>query len=222
MARTADDRRELLRAFINERGLKIARWAKDSGVDKNSIYNFLNGHSQALDPRTYAKLARTVEVPSWKLTGDQPEPPSPTAIWVTGYVEAGAFREAIEWDSSRWYAVDVPVPERFRKRARALEVRGVSMDLEYRPGSIVIWVDYLDFRPPRHEDHVIVYSHHRDGTVEATVKELRIADDGRRWLWPRSSHPEHQAPVDIENPPEEIETIELRGIVVGDYRPREF
>jgi phage repressor protein C with HTH and peptisase S24 domain len=220
MERTPDERREILRAFINERGLKIARWAKESGVDKNSIYNFLNAHSNALDPRTYGKLARTAEVPVWRISGDAPEQPSPTAIWVSGSVEAGAFHEAVEWDRSRWYSVDVPVPERFRRRAKALEVRGYSMDLEYRPGAVVIWVDFLDFRPPRHEDHVIVYSHHRDGKVEATVKELRIDDDGKRWLWPRSTKPEHQQPVDVDTPPDEVESIEIKGIVIGDYRPR--
>lgn len=220
MERTPDERRELLRQFIVEKGLKIARWAKESGVDKNSIYNFLNSHSQALDPRTYAKLARTAEVPAWRLSGDQPESPSPTSIWVSGHVEAGEFREAVEWDRSRWYAVDVPVPEQFRRRAKALEVRGCSMDVEYRPGSVVIWVDFLDFRPPRHEDHVIAYSYHHDGRVEATVKELRVDEAGRRWLWPRSTKPEHQQPVNLDAPPPEVETIEIKGIVIGDYRPR--
>lgn len=220
MERTADERREILRDFIKERGLKIARWAKDSGVDKNSIYNFINGHSNALDLRTYAKLARTAEVPIWRISGDMPEPPSPTSIWVVGYVEAGSFREAVEWDRSRWYSVDVPVPDRFRRVAKALEIRGFSMDLEYRPGSIVIWVDFLDYRPPRHEDHVIVYSHRTDGQIEATIKELRVDDDGRRWLWPRSTKPEHQLPIDPESPPTDIESVEIKGIVIGDYRPR--
>lgn len=222
MERTADQRREILRQFIVDHGLKIARWAKDSGVDKNSIYNFLNSHSNALDPRTYAKLARTAEVPVWRLSGDQPEPPSPTAIWVSGHVQAGDFREAAEWDRSRWYAVDVPVPDRFRRHAKALEVRGESMNLEYRPGAVVIWVDMLDFRPPRHEDHVIVYAHQNDGKVEATVKELRIDDDRRQWLWPRSSDPEHQLPINIDNPPPEVKSIEIKGIVIGDYRPRAY
>jgi phage repressor protein C with HTH and peptisase S24 domain len=149
-----------------------------------------------------------------------PEPPSPTAVWVVGTVEAGAFREAVEWDRSRWYSVDVPVPERFRRRAKALEVRGYSMDLEYKPGAVVIWVDFLDFRPPRESDHVIVYAHNREGAVEATVKELRIDEVGKRWLWPRSSRPEHQQPVDTDNPPEDITSIEIKGIVIGDYRPR--
>lgn len=220
MERTPDERREILRTFINERGLKIARWAKDSAVDKNSIYNFLNGHSQALDPRTYAKLARIAEVPAWRLSGEQPEAPSPTAIWVTGYVEAGAFKEASEWDRSRWYAVDVPVPDRFRRRAKALEVRGHSMDLEYLPGAIVIWVDFLDFRPPRHGDHVVVYAFDRSDQVEATVKELRVDEEGRRWLWPRSTRPEHQLPVDVDTPGPDIDRIEIKGIVIGDYRPR--
>jgi hypothetical protein len=220
MERTPDERREILRQFISENGLKIARWAKDSGVDKNSIYNFLNGHSNALDLRTYGKLARTAGVPIWRINGDTPEPPSPTTIWVCGSVEAGTFHEAVEWDRSRWYAVDVPVPEKFRRKAKALEVRGFSMDLEYKPGAVVIWIDFLDFRPPRHEDHVIVYSHHRDGMIEATVKELRVDEEGHRWLWPRSTKPEFQQPVDIDSPSEGVASIEIKGIVIGDYRPR--
>lgn len=220
MERTPDDRRELLRGFIKERGLKIARWAKESGVDKNSIYNFLNGHSNALDARTYAKLARTAQVPAWQLSGEEPELPSPTAVWVSGQVEAGAFREAIEWDRWKWYQVDVPIPQRFRRKAKALEVRGFSMDLEYRPGAVVIWVDVLDFRPPRSEDHVIVYATSADGQIEATVKELRIDDNGKHWLWPRSSKPEHQQPIETDEPPEGVTHIEIKGIVVGDYRPR--
>lgn len=222
MERTPDERREILRLFIQENGLRIARWAKDSGVDKNSLYNFLNSYSQSLDGRTYAKLARTAGVPIWRISGDAPEAPSPTSIWVAGHVEAGLFREAVEWDRSRWYSVDVPVPERFRRLAKALEVRGLSMEREYKPGAVVIWVDFLDFRPPRNEDHVIVYSYNRSGEIEATVKELRIGDDGKRWLWPRSDQPEFQQPMDLDNPPDEIETVEIKGIVIGDYRQRAF
>lgn len=218
--RTADERRNILRDFIKERELKIARWAKQSAVDKNSIYNFLNGHSGALDPRTYAKLARTAQVPVWRISGDMPDPPSPTSIWVSGTVEAGAFSEAVEWDRSRWYSVDVPVPERFRRRAKALEVRGFSMDLEYKPGAVVVWVDFLDFRPPQDGDHVIVYSYRGDGEVEATVKELRVDESGKRWLWPRSTKPEHQQPIDTDSPPSDIRSIEIKGIVIGDYRQR--
>lgn len=32
MERTSDQKREILRSFINQRGVKIARWAKELGV----------------------------------------------------------------------------------------------------------------------------------------------------------------------------------------------
>ena len=218
MDKTPDEKREILRRFIKDGNLKIARWAKDAGVDKNSIYNFLNGHSQSLDLRTYAKLARAAESPVWRLTGDDPEPPSPSSIWVVGSVEAGAFREAVEWDQSLWFAVDVPLPSRFAGKAKALQVRGTSMNADYPQGSIAIWVDTLDFRPARPGDDVVVYSVNKDGKTEATLKELRADDTGKRWLWPRSHDPHHQAPVDLESPPDDINEIIIKGIVVGCYR----
>lgn len=204
-----------------ERGLKPARWAKQSAVAANSLYNFLNGHSEGLDDRTFAKLARTAEVPIWRLTGEQPEPPSPTTVWVSGHVEAGTFREAIEWDRSLWYPVDVPVPTRFRGKAKALEPRGSSMNLVYPPGSVVIWVDVLDFRPARDGDRVVVYAYRADGMIEATVKELRI-DGTNRWLWPRSDDPAHQVPINTTSPGDEFTSIEIKGIVVGSYKPEVF
>jgi phage repressor protein C with HTH and peptisase S24 domain len=220
MEKTPDEKREILRKFINDNGLKIARWCKSSGVDKNSLYNFLNGHSQSLDLRTYAKLARTAEVPVWKLSGDKPETPSPTSIWVSGDVQAGSFREAVAWDESQWYPVDVPVPDRFRGLAKALEVRGTSMNVDYPEGSIAIWVDMLDSRPPRAGDDVVVYSICHDDLIEATIKEYRIDGDGKLWLWPRSHDPLHQAPVDIDAPDERIREIVIKGLVIGSYRPR--
>lgn len=222
MEKTPDEKRDMLRKHIADNGLKIARWAKAAGVDKNSIYNFLNHHSQSLDMLTYAKLARASKVPVWKLTGETPEPPSPTSIWVVGKVQAGLFVDAVEWDSSEWYAIDVPVPPKFRNKAKALQVAGHSMDLEYREGSVVIWVDMLDFRPPEHGDHVIVYSYCKDDRVEATVKEFRVDDNGKRWLWPRSSQPEFQAPINLTDLPADIRDVEIKGIVIGDYRPRVY
>lgn len=220
MAKTPDEKREILRRFIQKHSLKIAPWCKSSGVDKNSVYNFLNSHSQSLDLRTYAKLARTVPAPVWQLSGDEPEPPSPTSIWVTGDVQAGAFRQAIEWDQSEWYPVDVPVPARFRGRAKALEVRGTSMNVDYPEGSVAIWVDMLDFRPPQSGDDVVVYSICQDDLVEATIKEYRVDDDGTRWLWPRSHDPLHQAPVNIRTPGDRVKEIMIQGLVIGSYRPR--
>jgi phage repressor protein C with HTH and peptisase S24 domain len=221
MNRSADDRRDILRAFMREQSLKAGPWAKRSHVSQNSLYNFLNGHSESLDSVTYAKLARTAEVPVWRLTGELPEAPSPTSVWVAGYVEAGAFRDAIEWDRSRWYGVDVPIPRRFQGRAKALETRGPSMNRVYPEGTIVMWVETLDFRAAKDGDRVIVYRYRDDDAVEATVKTLRQTD-GKAWLWPESYDPMHQAPVDTDDPGSDCKSIEIRGIVIGSYRPEVY
>lgn len=220
MDRTPDERRDILRSFMQRHGLKAASWAQKAGVSANSIYNFLNDSgSKKLSADTYQALARAIGVPVWKLNGDEPEAQSPTAIWVVGHVQAGDFRAAVEWDRSQWYAVDVPVNPRFQNTSKALEVRGPSMNLEYPDGSVVIWVNVLDSRPPRDRDHVIVYSYRDDDVVEATVKELRIVND-QHWLWPRSSDPDHQQPLSLEKPGDHIKRVEICGLVIGGYRPR--
>lgn len=221
MSRTPDERRDILRRFISDRKLKVARWAKESGVSANSVYNFLNGYSEALDYVTYAKLARTSEVPVWRLNGEQPEAPSPTSVWLTGYVKAGDWREAVELDPSDWRSVDVPVPPRFRGRAKALGVQGNSMNVDYPDGSVAIWVSMLDFRPPQDGDDVVVYAIRDDGMIEATLKRYRLIE-GRPWLWPDSTDPLHQLPVDTENPGAGIASVEVKGIVIGSYRPKIF
>lgn len=94
------------------------------------------------------------------------------------------------------------------------------MNLEYPEGSVAIWIDLLDFRPPRTDDDVVVYAYSEDdGKVEATIKRYREID-GRAWLWPVSNDPRHQAPVDTEAPGSGIARIEVKGIVIGMFKPR--
>lgn len=190
-----------------------------SGVDKNSIYNFLNGHSQSLDLRTYAKLSRSADVPMWQISGDEPEQPKVIGIPIVGEVQAGVFSSVTNWDEAIWGYVDVPVPDRFKTKARALRVCGHSMNLEYQEGSLVVYVGILEARAPVDGDHVIVHRKRHDGAIEATVKELRIVE-GRVWLFPKSDRPEFQTPIDPEAVDDQISSVEIIGIVIGDYRAR--
>lgn len=224
MERTPDEKREILRRFMADRtspGSKFnpQRWAQAAAISKNTLYNFLNGHNDGLDHQTYVKLARAARVPVHELTGEPPDIPLPAGIAVTGHIQAGEYQAAVEWDNDRWYMVDVPVPPRFRSRAKALEVRGPSMDREYPEGSIVVWVDQLDFRAPTQGDHVIVYAYSKADEIEATVKELRVVD-GEEWLWPLSHHPDHQQPINPRSPPSHVTRVEVQGIVLGGYKPR--
>src|SRR6185437_6658274 len=71
---------------------------------------------------------------------------------------------------------------------------------------------------PMNGDHVIVARRNRDGLFEASLKEYVLNDDGSRWLWPRSTDPEHQAPLQYGG----AEEVTITGIVKASYvtRPR--
>jgi hypothetical protein len=51
--------------------------------------------------------------------------------------------------------------------------------------------------------------------VEATLKEYVVDEKGVAWLWPRSTHPEHQQPISYAG--DGVEEVVVVGIVVGAY-----
>lgn len=160
-----------------------------------------------------------------------------------GEVEAGVWREALEWgEEEEQERFPIPVDPRWQGQPLfALRVRGPSMDRLYPDGSIIYCVRYADLaRDPKPGERVICRRVNNNGLVEATVKELEIDPDGNAWLWPRSSHPEHQQPIrlprvvanDEEALPDPLEaradgsffddgqteSVEIVGRVVGSLR----
>jgi hypothetical protein len=158
MERTADERREILRAFIKEQ--RAEDRALGQGVRRRQELDlqFPQRPFERAGPADLRQARAHCRRPDLAHQRGGPGTAVANVDLGFGSVEAGTFREAVEWDRSRWYSVDVPVPERFRRRAKALRSPRFQMDLEYRPGAVVIWVDVLDFRPPRTKDHVIVYA----------------------------------------------------------------
>ena len=71
----------------------------------------------------------------------------------------------------------------------------------------------------RSGQRVIVERHRTDGTIEATVKEYMLSDDGRQWLVPRSNQPEFQMPIPANDPGEGVAEVRVVAVVVGSYRP---
>jgi phage repressor protein C with HTH and peptisase S24 domain len=106
-----------------------------------------------------------------------------------------------------------PLRDRF-----GLVVAGDSMNLLYPPGTILECVNYFGDEPIPNGKRVIVQRTKRDGTVEATVKELVRDADGIEWLVPRSSNPVHQA-FRGDSPGPGIARVEIIAIVVASIRP---
>ena len=145
-----------------------------------------------------------------------------TSLRVRGAVEAGTWAEAVEWPEEDWGTIVVPKPEDDYAEVFALEVRGPSMNLEYPPGTYLICATLSHYNfPPAPDDHVIVRRRNKAGETEATVKELRRDLEGRWWLWPKSTHPDHQTPLAVPAGPfdgTEEDEVRVIAVVVGCYK----
>lgn len=144
-------------------------------------------------------------------------------VMVRGMVEAGAWREAVEWPDEDWFPVGVSGVERYDPYPQfGLVVRGPSMNQVYPEGSILICVSFLHLgRPPTHGERVVV-EHRRGGFVEATVKEFAV-ENGRPKLYARSDHPRYAGAIDLpaEGEPEGPHDDEIRvsALVIASIRP---
>lgn len=137
---------------------------------------------------------------------------------VRGRVQAGDWREALEWPLEDRYQVPMPIPERFRAyKVFGLEVGGDSMDEVYPPGSVLQCVPIMDYTVPlKSGDRVIVQRRRANGEIEATVKEL-VEDGPKRWLIARSKNPIHRAPIMFPGSDTKTEDADVIAIVIGYY-----
>jgi transcriptional regulator with XRE-family HTH domain len=137
-------------------------------------------------------------------------------VWCIGEVAAGVWREVFEWPPDDRLPVTLSLTDtRWRSAQRqALRVAGDAMDDVYPSGSLIVFVRFADIgRRPQNGDRVIVLRKNRAGHTEATVKVYSKDAQGRRWLIPKSSNPQHKAILLDE--PEHGETIDIMGLVVG-------
>ena len=129
-------------------------------------------------------------------------------IRVIGAVQAGSWRTALEWAEDDQYETPVRIDPKFAGLTPiALEVRGPSMNEVFPHGTIVICVAYIELgRGPVHGERVVV-QRFRGANVEASIKEYRRDDDGIARLWPLSDHPDHQAPLRLDQSEEGEEVV---------------
>lgn len=139
-------------------------------------------------------------------------------VQVVGALAAGDWREALEWPHDDRYDVTAPLPPKYDSvPVQAFEVRGDSMNKMYPDGSIV-YVAPIHSMPdsPRSGDIVAVMRRDDVGLIEATLKEYVIDGEGKKWLVPRSTSLEHQAPINYLAPRRgKIEEVMITGVVIA-------
>ncbi len=120
----------------------------------------------------------------------RPNKPNTIQVSVIGAIQAGVWREALEWAPDEQYTITVNIDPRYPiARYTGLEVRGTSMNKTYTEGTVLVCISAIEQRvEPESGENVIVRRRDQHGMFEYTVKELEIRD-GRRLLWPRSDDP---------------------------------
>jgi len=147
-------------------------------------------------------------------------------IAVVGQVQAGSWREAVEWAQEDQYDIEVD-PSPVEGAARfGLEMLGVSMDKVIPPGSVLTCLK-IDWHTPALkpiDGDIVIVERRRSGLFETTCKRLRILADGRLELVGESSRAEYEQPIYASAPDEEVVSDDGVDIVaiVEDARQRHF
>lgn len=202
------------------KGWSQAKLSEFSGVPQQTIATIELGKTQA--PREIFKLASALSVDARWLAGeigednliiDSESPLRKDSISLTsigrvtvrGIVEASNWAEACEWDLDQQYQEALILPEGQEMPYKienlfALEVRGESMNVEYKPGWKVVCISvHDDIRDLRDGDNVIVRRESFKG-CESTVKKLRINPVSRKYeLHFNSINPDYKGILPISN-----------------------
>lgn len=216
---------ERLKGAREKAGYQEAKAAAEAmGVAVSTYIQHENGirNFPADRAHRYARFFRTT--PEWLLYGRElGERTSPARlgpqISIQGAVQAGIFRERMEYDQEEWESftgapeVSAPINHRF-----GLRVEGDSMDLLYPPGTVLECVRYWGESVIPNGKRVIVQRESEAGEYETTVKEYMEDKDGVVWLVPRSSNPAFQAPFRCDQPGPGIVKVSVVAIVVASTR----
>lgn len=247
MDTTQEAARQRLHKALEITGWPSTRLAHEAGVAPSTLNRFLNqdvGHTISLKTMTKVDdavrrhldkeppgpdtIRKQIEYFRTAPQALEPATANMISLHVRGAVQAGHWAAAMEWPVDDWQKITLPRPDGHRSYF-GLKVNGPSMNLVYPEGTILVCVPIMDYDHALDDgDHVIV-QRWESGEVEATVKEMRHTGDGAVWLWPRSDHPEHQAPIEL--PPaahpandagdiNQSNTIQIVAVVVADYRVR--
>lgn len=198
-------------------GLNQTQFAEKVGVKQGTISKWESGTDE---PRgvNLQRLADVLGVEPKDIVGfGSTAEYAGTRVRIVGELAAGDWKDTFEIPHEDQEVVTVQLDDDLANLPiQGFKVSGDSMNQFYPDGSVV-YVAPLHALPgaPMSGDHVMVMRH-RDGEVEGTIKEFVRDEDGKQWLWPRSSSPMHQAPLDYKGGKRgKIESVVIAGVVVA-------
>lgn len=199
-------------------GLRQHEFANKIDASQSSVSKWETGKDMP-DRENIVKIANLAgQTPSEFMGLSSPTSSTGRKVYVCGELAAGRWVEAIEWPEEDKYEVSVALPENLSSvPLQGFVVRGDSMDRRYPDGSIV-YVAPIRSVPgaPKNGDDVMVMRFDSSGTVEGTLKEYCLDINNKAWLWPRSTSPEHQAPLEYEKKRRGIiEEVRITGVVMA-------
>ncbi|MFT8953764.1 MAG: LexA family transcriptional regulator [Gluconobacter sp.] len=216
-----------LRRRMDAKGFKQKALAIKADLNETYVRDILKGKSKNPEASKLARIAAALGCSSDDLLGKGPtvQPTQTTQIEVRGDVQAGLWREAIEWPAIDWYAITVPLDTAYKGFHRyGLKVCGQSMNKVFPEGSVVVVINFGDLGVnPKTGDFVIAVQRNDTGEYEATVKAVQIQEDGTVILWPQSWDPAFQSPIIIPahdgHDQAGAPDIAIQALVVGSYQP---
>jgi hypothetical protein len=231
-AADAERRRAALRRFLAAHDITPTDLAKQVGLPTpNAIYNHLNGHSASLGLETIERILRAFpdtgfeDLIGWPSRRPaRPEGPGDSLV-VALEARAGVWRRKPELPESR--QVRLVVPEGLPHPGSdgfAVRVFAPGADAIYRAGTLLACAPLPAEPRTLPPGTRLILRRQRDGKTEISVRQL-VYDDEHAWLWPRSLHPEHQAPIRIRlplfgvHPMPKGEFLTVAGHIVAAWQP---
>jgi len=208
---------ERIKDIRKKRGLTQAQLAARCDVNRATVSKWENGKE---NPSAHAAaiIAGIGGITVTELLTGRPDKNAPApmrVIRVVAPVQAGAWREAVEWDYDDQFDIPLPAhPSMPNVPPQGYRVTGTSMNRVYPDGTLVFVASTIANKiVPKSGQRVLVQRRDKHGLYEATIKEYFVDADGTKWLWPRSTDPNYQAPLRLDGE----EDVTITGIVMFSF-----
>lgn len=214
----ADKLADKIKKLRKDLGLTQKEFATRLGVEDQSLVSKWESGRQEPNAERMVRLADMAGQTIGQFMDIEPlsRKTVPARVFrVIGELQAGAWKEAVEWAPDDQYEVSMPLPPGVPSGIplHGFIIRGNSMNKLYPDGTLVLVASTVANRlRPKNGQRVLVQRRNREGLYEATIKEYVVNEDGSKWLWPRSFDPEHQAPIPYKS--SDVEEVTVSGIVM--------